>query len=53
MLHYSYKWVDKWTYFKDIKFIFPFFMSAVAECVALIIELPIDVIRTRIQVLLK
>ena len=50
LLHYSYDLVDKWTRFKEIKFIFPFFMSAIAEISAMIFELPFDTVRTRIQV---
>lgn len=34
---------------KELKLIFPFFASSVAEMVALVLELPFDTVRTRIQ----
>ena len=50
LLHYAYAIVDQWNNYKDIKFIFPFFMSAIAELAAMVLELPFDTVRTRIQV---
>ena len=49
LLHYAYEAVDKWTNYKDIKFIFPFFMSGIAELSAMVFELPFDTVRTRLQ----
>jgi hypothetical protein len=42
--------VDKYTDKKQVKLIFPFFISAIAECVCLVVYLPIDTLRTRVQV---
>ena len=42
--------VDKLTSHKQAKLVFPFFMSCFAEGMAMIIELPFDTVRTRIQV---
>lgn len=53
MLHYTSDLIDKWTSRKEVKLIFPFFMSAIAEGVALVLELPFDTVRTRIQVFLS
>jgi len=50
LMHYSSKFVDRVTSYKQIKLVFPFFLSMLAEAVTLIIELPIDTVRTRIQV---
>ena len=50
LLHITYDLVDKYTKHKEVKLIFPFFMSVIAEVVAMIIELPFDTVRTRIQV---
>jgi hypothetical protein len=52
-MHSASKLVDRLTTHKQVKLAFPFFFSMLAEAVALIIELPIDTVRTRIQVLLR
>ena len=44
--------VDQYTDRKEIKLIFPFFISGVAEFLCLWPYLPVDTVRTRIQVLL-
>jgi len=53
LMRFSSNIVDKLTDRKEAKLIFPFFMSSIAEGFALILELPFDTVRTRIQVLLR
>ena len=49
MRHMS-KMVDSFTDKKEVKLIFPFFISGVAEFICLWPYLPVDTVRTRIQV---
>ena len=42
--------VDKYTDKKEVKLIFPFFISTIAELMCLVPYLPVDTVRTRIQV---
>jgi hypothetical protein len=42
--------IDKYKYHESKKLFFPFFVSSLAEILSMIIYLPIDTIRTRVQV---
>lgn len=50
LMHKTSEFVDKYTSHKSLKLVFPFFISAFAEIFALVLELPFDTVRTRIQV---
>jgi hypothetical protein len=43
-------YVDKFTDQKYLKLAFPFFVSAFAQIITLLPYLPVDVVRTRVQV---
>lgn len=42
--------IEKYKYHESAKLLFPFFVSGFAEIVCMAFYLPIDVIRTRVQV---
>ena len=42
--------VEKYKYHESAKLVFPFFVSSVAEIACLIFYLPVDTVRTRVQV---
>jgi len=42
--------IEKYNYHKSTKLIFPFFVSSIAEGICLLLYLPIDTVRTRVQV---
>jgi hypothetical protein len=50
LIHLTSDLVDRYTTHKSLKLVFPFFLSAFAEMFALVLELPFDTVRTRIQV---
>lgn len=42
--------IEKYKYHESTKLVFPFFVSSVAEIACLIFYLPVDTVRTRVQV---
>lgn len=53
LMHATSHLAERFTNLKDLRLIFPFFASSIAEMIALIIELPFDTVRTRIQMNLE
>ena len=42
--------IEKYKYHESTKLIFPFFVSSIAEIICLVFYLPVDTVRTRVQV---